>query len=887
MSYEPVDQIPLQDLSSATTPDTMEDESDHSDTSEVFTEINNYTSKRSDVEDFLSDPNFQQTFLRFQGTRTISKRMCLVMSILMFVVWLIALIVYSEGNAQKVASGVWHGSATTQVLLLNRNVTLNAFLSQNANVTFDTYRKGRYFPDYKVIRWLTRTQFPKDDSYAVNGYYLATEGSEVVIRKANSDYRLVILENTVFEYGNDFFNLADLVLNPGARADDASAFHVIRSDITRQWRHSSYSLFWLWQPISGNLIPIQPPGSEPDRLEKLHFVEFSPSGEYLIFGYNQDLFAMGVASHAIAVLTNADSRNIFNGKPDWVYEEEVVADEKMIWWSPDLKKLVFASIDDTDVADYQFSFYVKSPEEVASSFDERDLNQYPVQAFVKYPKPGTNNPLVSLQVFDVDEQTITRIEGLSDEYIGEDFILNDATWIGSCLLLKLTDRTSTILEKKLILSSDNSVKLISRQDTSEFKGWIEKAQPIVLVRHGDTVKYLEKVVVDNLVQLALFDLADSENYSKLLGPIHYESAIAYYDADNSVYGMWGTNNEVFFGLVSIEDGLKRVIAKDGKFLPSFSPDGHFVELNYDGPLEPWQKLINVADFGEDVDLDSYVLISDVKTLSNTLSITNVPTRMQTKVKVGHGNDVMELNMIEIFPPNFDPTRKHPLLVNAYGGPGSTNVDAGFLIDFHEVVSSELNAVVLLIDPRGTGSDDWNLKQWAYKKLGYWEPRDLTAIVQDYIKINNYVDDKRTALWGWSYGGFTTLKTLEFDGGQVFKYGMAVAPVTNWMFYDSIYTERYMKSPKENENYDKMSQISEFKKFSDVQRFLIMHGTADDNVHIQNSLWLLDRFDMESVENYDMHFFPDSDHSIYYHNANVIVYDKLLKWLEKAFKGAYD
>lgn len=887
MSYEPVDQIPLQDLSSTTTPDTMEDESDHSDTSEMFTEINNYTSKRSDLEDFLSDPNFQQMFLRFQGTRTITKRMCVVMSILMFAIWLIALIVYSEGNAQKVASGVWHGSATTQVLLLNRNVTLNAFLPQNANVTFDTYRKGLYFPDYKVIRWLTRTQFPKDDSYAVNGYYLATEGSEVVIRKANSDYRLVLLENTVFEYGNNFFNLADLVLNPGARADDASAFHVIRSDITRQWRHSSYSLFWLWQPISGNLIPIQPPGSEPDRLEKLHFVEFSPSGEYLIFGYNQDLFAMGVASKAIAVLTNSDSRNIFNGKPDWVYEEEVVADEKMIWWSPDLKKLVFASIDDTDVADYQFSFYVKSPEEVASSFDERDLNQYPVQAFVKYPKPGTNNPLISLQVFDVDEQTITRIEGLSDEYIGEDFILNDATWIGSSLLLKLTDRTSTILEKKLILSSDNSVKFISRQDTSEFNGWIEKSQPIVLVRHGDTVKYLEKVVVDNLVQLALFDLADSENYSKLLGPIHYESAVAYDDVDNSVFGMWGTNNEVLFGLVSIEDGLKRVIANDGKFLPYFSPDGHFVELNYDGPLEPWQKLINVADFGEDVDLDHYTLISDVKTLSNTLSFTNVPTRVQTKVKVGHGKDAVELNMIEIFPPNFDPTRKHPLLVNAYGGPGSTNVDAGFLIDFHEVVSSELNAVVLLIDPRGTGSDDWNLKQWAYEKLGYWEPRDLTAIVQDYIKINNYVDDKRTALWGWSYGGFTTLKTLEFDGGQVFKYGMAVAPVTNWMFYDSIYTERYMKSPKENENYDKISQISDFKKFSDVQRFLIMHGTADDNVHIQNSLWLLDRFDMESVENYDMHFFPDSDHSIYYHNANVIVYDKLLKWLEKAFKGAYD
>ncbi|SGZ55953.1 CIC11C00000003510 [Sungouiella intermedia] len=887
MSYQPVDQIPLQDLSSVTTPDALEDEeSEHSDTSEVFTEIDNYISKSSDLEDFLLDPTFQQTLLRFHGSRTLSKRMCSIITAAIFAVWLIALIVYSNGNARKVASGVLYGAATTQVLLLNRNITLNAFLANNANVTFDTYRRGMYFPDHKVIRWLTPIQFPEEGSSSHNGYYLATEGTEVVIRKANSDYRMILLENTVFEYKNDFFNLEDLVLNPGVLVDDTSAMHVLRSDITKQWRYSSYSLFWLWQPSTGNLFPIQPPGSASDSLEKLHFVEFSPSGEYLIFGHNQDLYAMNVDNQGIAVLTSSKDRNIFNGKPDWVYEEEIVGDEKMTWWSPDLKKMVFASIDDTDVEDYQFSFYVKSIDEIASSFDERDLNQYPVQAFLKYPKPGTNNPKVSLRVFDVDLQTVKNIEGLADEDVGEDFILSDATWIQDAMLLKLTDRTSTVLVKKLYLPKDENVKFVSKQDTSEYNGWVEKAQPIVAIQQN-TVKYLEKVVVDNLVQLAVFDLADSETYSKLLGPIHYESAFAYDTNEKTVYGMWGTNNEVSFGLVSIEDGLKKTISENGKFLAYFSPDGNFVELYYDGPSEPWQKLINVADFGEEVDFDNYEPVNEVKSLSHTLAITNVPTRVQSKIKVGHGKEAVELNLIEIFPPNFDPNQKHPLLVNAYGGPGSTYVDAGFLIGFHEIVSSELNAVVLVIDPRGTGSDDWGLKQWAYKKLGYWEPRDLTSIVRDYIKINKYVEDERTAIWGWSYGGFTTLKTLEFDGGQVFKYGMAVAPVTNWMFYDSVYTERYMKSPESNENYQKISEISDFKKFLDVQRFLIMHGTADDNVHIQNTLWLVDHFDTEGVENYDMHFFPDSDHSIYYHNANTIVYDKLLKWLQKAFKGAYD
>lgn len=159
-----------------------------------------------------------------------------------------------------------------------------------------------------------------------------------------------------------------------------------------------------------------------------------------------------------------------------------------------------------------------------------------------------------------------------------------------------------------------------------------------------------------------------------------------------------------------------------------------------------------------------------------------------------------------------------MLVHVYGGPGSTTVTDDFAIDFQDLVSANLGAVVLIIDPRGTGSDDWKLKTWAYRQIGRWEPEDVIAITKDYIVKNEYIDEKRTAVWGWSYGGFTTLKTLERDGGDVFKYGMAVAPVTNWMFYDSIYAERYMKSPKDNENYSQTAKINDFENFKDVSRF---------------------------------------------------------------------
>jgi dipeptidyl aminopeptidase/acylaminoacyl peptidase len=195
-------------------------------------------------------------------------------------------------------------------------------------------------------------------------------------------------------------------------------------------------------------------------------------------------------------------------------------------------------------------------------------------------------------------------------------------------------------------------------------------------------------------------------------------------------------------------------------------------------------------------------------------------------------------------------------------------------------------VVLFIEPRGTAGQGWRFRSWANNKIGYWEPRDIVKVTEQWLE-NDFIDKQRTAVWGWSYGGFTTLKTLEYDGGNIFKYGMAVAPVTNWLFYDSIYTERYMNKPENNEEGYKISQISNVANLQKANRFLIMHGTADDNVHIQNTYSLLDLLDVGNVKNYDVHVFPDSEHSIYYHNANSIVYSKLSSWLKDAFYGDFD
>ena len=150
----------------------------------------------------------------------------------------------------------------------------------------------------------------------------------------------------------------------------------------------------------------------------------------------------------------------------------------------------------------------------------------------------------------------------------------------------------------------------------------------------------------------------------------------------------------------------------------------------------------------------------------------------------------------------------------------------------------------------------------------------------------YVDEQRMAIWGWSYGGYTTLKTLEMDAGRTFRYGMAVAPVTDWRFYDSIYTERYMLTPQDNEEGYARAKVSNATALGGNVRWLMMHGTGDDNVHLQNTLTLLDDLDLAGVGNYDVHVWPDSDHSIYFHGANRLVYERLAGWLERAFRGEF-
>lgn len=221
---------------------------------------------------------------------------------------------------------------------------------------------------------------------------------------------------------------------------------------------------------------------------------------------------------------------------------------------------------------------------------------------------------------------------------------------------------------------------------------------------------------------------------------------------------------------------------------------------------------------------------------------------------------IELNTMEILPPNFDDSgrTKYPVLFWVYGGPGSQQVSMKFQRDWHFYLASSLKYIVVLVDGRGTGFKGRSMRNPVKGDLGYWEAQDQINAARIWA-AKSYVDRKRIGIWGWSYGGFMSSKVIENNAG-IHTLAMAVAPVTSWLLYDSIYTERYMGTPQANPDGYVNASISTVEGFKHAD-FLLAHGSGDDNVHFSNSAHLLDMFTRAQVQNFRFRMFTDSDHSI--------------------------
>jgi dipeptidyl aminopeptidase len=673
------------------------------------------------------------------------------------------------------------------------------------------------------------------------------------------------------------FNFNDEVFQPQWNSPSPDLKKVLLAvSLERNWRHSFTAVYFILDVESQNVEPLVP----LDAAARVQLASWSPKSDAVAFTRDNNLYVRRLDDKAkdgsgVVQVTRDGGAECFNGVPDWVYEEEVIQGRSATWWSDDGKHLAFLRTNETGVPEYPIQYFVSRPSGKEPAEGEEN---YPEVRQIKYPKAGAHNPVVEVRYYDVEKEEVFSV-GVDDQFPDDDRIVNFVVWAGAGkVLVKQTNRVSDVLQVILVNVEERKARVVRSRDVGkEDGGWFEISHRMTYVpadpsngRPQDG--YVDSVIHDGYDHIAYFTPLDAAEPIMLTsGEWEVDEAPSAVDLKgNLVYFVAARESPIQRHVYSVNllDGsnLTNLTNTDHEayYGASFSTGAGYVLLTYRGPNIPTQHVVstpsNIASYDR--------IIEDNAQLADRARKHLLPVLKYGELELDTG---VTVNYVERRPPHFHPDQQYPVLFQQYSGPGSQQVTKKFAVDFQSYVASALGYVVITVDPRGTGFRGRAHRVPVRSQLGVLEAQDHIAAAAHFAS-QKHVDPARLAIWGWSYGGFTTLKTLEQDAGRTFSYGMAVAPVTDWRFYDSIYTERYMRLPDDNvDGYD-ASSVRNASALGDSVRFLLMHGVADDNVHFQNSLTLLDALDLAGVENYDVHVFPDSDHGIYFHNAGSVVYD---------------
>lgn len=649
----------------------------------------------------------------------------------------------------------------------------------------------------------------------------------------------------------------------------------------KHWRHSSYAHYWVMEA-----------GETSDNAKllsrrKISTASWNPDGESLAYVLDHNIYIYSLETGESKQITFDGDTSIFNGIPDWVYEEEVFAGDSALWWSPKGEHLAYMRTNDSEVPKFPIPYFLSKAHDsdraaaMKRATDPESPGVYPSLVELKYPKPGFPNPVVELWLFSKSSMKAAPVD--LDTKLNEP-IITELVWVGEQAVVKLIDRQSDHLEV-WVVNPALGTAVRSRAYSSESLGgaWFEVTHNTIAVGNSG---YIDRIDVDGYNHIGYFSPANATdpviltrgNWEVLDKPIAVkeENGLVFFHAnkesslDSTIYCVsidHPDEEPKMFPPHQSVPGINNMV---------FSSDGSHGTLTTVTPTEPiTQWVIKLpSSFYAPYNRIQIAQNPRLKTLLESRHLLDNGTVEYGTLDLGDG---LTVNYREIRPANFNSKKKHPLLFFNYGGPASQMVQHSLSIDFQRIYAETHDAVVVTVDPRGTTGRGRTFMSGVRDHLGEFEADDVIAAAKIFNN-KGYIDEETTAIWGWSYGGFLTLKVLERDVDLAFKYGVAVAPVTDWALYDSIYTERYMHTPASNFIGYENSAVRNVTNLGRHNRFLVMHGTGDDNVHFQNTLNLLDSLDLAKIENYDVHVFPDSDHSISFHNANAMVYDRVDQWL---------
>ncbi|KAF7519967.1 hypothetical protein G7054_g12923 [Neopestalotiopsis clavispora] len=807
-----------------------------------------------------------------QGMDRKLKRILIAMAVVFAAAWGIGLFTFISSKSYQHSSEKEHDPMATSSRGSGKKISL------------DLVQSGFFSPTSHGISWIEGANGEDGlllEQGASKKDYLVVEDVRSLNTEhaaANADIlaKQTLMRNGWFDYKNRQISPQKVWPSPNLKKV------LIATDVKKNWRHSFTAVYWIFDVASQKAEPLDP--VNPDL--RVQLAQWSPQSNAVAYTSNNNLYVRRIEGSNVVQITKDGGPEYFYGIPDWVYEEEVFGGNSATWWSDDGAYLTFLRTNETLVPEYPVQYFIERPSGESPPPGEES---YPEVRQIKYPKAGSPNPFVDLLFYDMSRGDMFAVD-IAGGFAPDDLLITEVVWAGDKVLVKETNRVSDIMRVVLVDVIARSGKTVRTDDVGQIDGgWFEISQDTRYIpadpsngRPEDG--YIDTVVYGNGDHLAYFTPLDNPD------PVMLTSGK--WEVDGGPQAVDLKNNLVYFRATK-ESSIQRHIysvkldgtdlksitdtSKEGYYSASFSSNAGYVLLSYQGPSIPWQKVLSTP--GNQVSYNH--LIEENKDLAAKAQKYELPLLEYGTIHV----DGFDFNYVERRPPHFNPNKRYPILFQQYQGPGSQSVSKAFRIDFQSYIAAALGYVVVTVDGRGTGFIGREARVVVRKNLGRWESHDQIAAGKIWA-AKPYIDANRVAIWGWSYGGFNTLKTLEQDAGQTFKYGMAVAPVTDWRFYDSIYTERYMLTPQENAAGYDATAISNVTALSGNVRFLIMHGVADDNVHMQNTLTLLDKLDLAGVENYDLHMFPDSDHGIYFHNANQIVYDKLVNWLINAFNGEW-
>lgn len=721
-------------------------------------------------------------------------------------------------------------------------------------ITLSTIAQNKKISNKDI--WASRT-FSAKNVYGINsmndGVHFTTlaydqNGSSIQKASYNSPtQKEIILSESVFEKNNiKGVSIEDYQFNP------TESKLLIATESEKIYRHSRKYNYYIYDISSKKLQALTDFSKGKQSL-----AEFSPTEDKIAFTRKNNLFFVDFTNgNETQITTDGKYNEIINGGTDWVYEEEFGFD-KGFEWSPDGSKIAYYRFDESDVKEFQMDIYG---------------TLYPQHQKFKYPKAGENNSLVSIHVYEIERKRTSGFYNGSET----DIYIPRIKWANAnSLSVQKLNRLQNELEiwmGEFIQDRPNNKSVETKVVYAEVsKTYIDIHDNITFLKDGKSFLWTSEKDGFNHIYKVNYTTGKEEQITSGEWEV------------TEVYGIDEKMNKIYFQAahktpmqrevysIDVKNKKEKLLSKlDGVSYANFSNTFDYYILHHSDANTPFTVTVNNTYSKAKV---APIVLEDNKMLNATLKTYDITPKTFFTIK---NNEGTELNAWMIKPSNFDEKKEYPLLMFVYGGPGINTVndkwDYGNYFWFQSL--AQQGYIVVSVDARGTGYRGKDFKHSTYLQLGKYETEDQIAAAKK-LGAMPYIDKNRIGIFGWSYGGYMSSLCIS-KGAGVFKSAIAVAPVTNWRYYDNIYTERFMRTPQENgKNYDINSPINHVEKIKG--NYLLIHGSADDNVHFQNAMEMANSLVEKNIP-FDFMAYPNKDHGIYGGLTRLHLYNKMTHFI---------